>query len=73
MELLKYIFWKKHVCVFFNPLASRYVSFNCRDIAYSCTCGKKTIKRVHAYQDQAFPIETNMLMSTKELENIAKN
>jgi len=71
MRWIKRLFERLHVCSFSKPIASRYITFNHRDIVYECRCGKRRIERVYASFGQPFPIETNMLISKQELEKIA--
>lgn len=60
-----------HICYYSTPIASKYVSFNTRDIVYECRCGKRKIKRFDSIMNIPFPIETNFLMTRAELEKIA--
>lgn len=55
------LFKRKHKHLFDKPIVSRYVSFNYRDIIYSCSCGERKIIKVHADFDEPFPIQTSDL------------
>ena len=53
-----------------KPILSRYISFSSRDIIYECKCGKKKEKRVWKNFSDPFPIETAMLLSYKEYQEV---
>lgn len=71
MKFIKTIFERLHICSFSKPIASRYISFNTRDICYECRCGKRRIKTVYRDFDTPFPIETTMFITDKEMKKIA--
>mgnify|MGYP006895934978 FL=1 len=62
---------KIHIHSFYKPIASMYVSFHCRDIVYQCRCGEMVIKRECRAFSDPFPIQTNISITRKELEQIA--
>lgn len=62
---------KVHCHSYLNPIVSRYISFNTRDIVYECRCGKRKIIRDYRPFDMPFPIETTNLITHQELEKIA--
>jgi hypothetical protein len=64
---------KTHIHLFNKPVASMYISFNVRDIVYKCKCGKGKIMRERYDFGMPFPIETNLHITKKELEQIADN
>lgn len=62
---------KVHCHSYSKPIASRYVSFNTRDIVYECKCGDRKIIKFHKQEDDFFPIPTNHLITHSHLEKIA--
>lgn len=59
-----------HIHNFSKPIASRYVSFNTRDIIFECRCGDRKVKNIFKQFGESFPIETNTLISINEFNNI---
>jgi hypothetical protein len=53
-----------------KPIASMYVSFNCRDIIYECVCGKREVIRMNFYFSEPLPIPTNNFMTHNEFKEI---
>lgn len=72
-NFIKNIFKKIHICVYLTPIASRYISFNTRDIVYECSCGKRKLERVFKSFSDPFPIETNNFMTKIDIENLLAN
>lgn len=59
-----------HLHHYKKPIASKYVSFSTRDIIYECSCGARKVRRVRKAFGDAFPIETNSLITNKEFNAI---
>lgn len=42
-----------------KPVYSKYLSFNCREITYECSCGKEKSRKVCKHFSDPFPIPTD--------------
>lgn len=66
------IFKLLHIHIHINPIVSRYISFNTRDIIYECRCGDRCKRRVYRAYGDAFPIFTGSLNS-KQFNEVLNN
>jgi hypothetical protein len=59
-----------HIHNFKKPVASQYRSFNGRNIIFECKCGKREMRFIYDFFGRGFPLETNILITDKEMEQI---
>ena len=68
-KLIDKIKAKLHVHSFNKPIKSQYWTFCQRQIIFQCRCGERQQRKVYRAFGDAFPIETGVLTSNKEMED----
>lgn len=65
-KFIRFLF--PHVHYHYKIIASRYTSFNWRDIVIECRCGHRCIEHVH--HDSVFPFPTTCFITNKEMQDL---
>lgn len=67
-KILKFIFPHRHK--YNKPIASKYISFDTRDIIYECQCRERKVFRYRDSYNLNFPIDTNVFMTNEEFKEL---
>lgn len=68
--MINWIKNKLHIHRFSKPIASQYWTFSTRKIIFECKCGKREMRDVYKNFGDAFPIETTLFITSKEMKEL---